>query len=378
MKKTFFNWLIAVFCLSASTIFAADCGVCDPCSTCTCECEPCDFQAPCPPSACAYNAPEFADIKCAWDVFTSASYLYWEAKQDQMEIGQENITYTNGNTDQSLISMDFGYNSAFKVALGVNFNCDFWKLGAEYTWYHHDFKRSSTATEASGDILAVDIIPAFGEILFDPQAVSNMEITGKWKVGFDKLDITLSRRYFVGQCLTVETGYGIRALWISQQLNTDWEGLIDTTPLLSTLLGKQKVTSWAVGPKFGINTNWMFCEGFRVIGNFDIALAYTKYDRSYSATFSNDGTTTVTTDVKNDNPCYLRPQTGLMIGLGWSDYLCCNDWFLDLQLGYEAQVYWNQNMFIRPIQGSNASQNFMIIPGNLYLHGLTFTARVDF
>ena len=81
MKKTIFRASLAMFSMLSLSIFAANCGICDPCSICTCDYDVCEFEVPCPPAMCAYNACDNLDLNCSWDVFASASYLYWEAKE---------------------------------------------------------------------------------------------------------------------------------------------------------------------------------------------------------------------------------------------------------------------------------------------------------
>lgn len=391
MKKTLFSALVAIFCITSASIFAADCGVCDPCGTCTCECEPCDFVAPCAPTMCAYNAPEYKDIKCSWDVFTSASYLYWQAKQEQMDVGQINTAFATVDNvtayENTIIGMDFDYNSAFKVGLGVNFNCDFWQLYAEYTWYHHSFDNkgvAATGTNITSSVISSDWI-SLNPIIETLESLDN-EITGKWNLCMDKLDVDLSRAYYNGTCLTFRTAYGLRGLWITQKMDSVWTGDDANTSaaFITTVKANQKTNSWAVGPKLGFDMNWNYCYGFRLIGNFDLAVLYTNYDRSFVETIDVTDPTSVlarTTSLKNDNPCYLRPQTSMFIGLGWGNYICCNDWYIDVQAGYEVQVYWNENMFVHNINttsSGSSNQYKSVNPGNLYLHGLTVTARLDF
>jgi len=65
----------------------------------------------------------------------------------------------------------------------------------------------------------------------------------------------------------------------------------------------------------------------------------------------------------------------LGLGLGWSDYFCCNDWFFDFKIGYEMQVFWSQNVLPAVY---DLAQDPSRLNGDLYLHGLTISARLDF
>ena len=292
-----------------------------------------------------------------------------------------NLDETDQQTSITSVCMDFDFHSAFKVGLGINFNCDCWQLFAEYTWYHHCFDNGQEFPDTGDSQFTGHLNSPWVDDSLN--VIDGASASAKWHLDFDKVDLELARPYYVGRCLKMRTAYGIRALWIDQKISGDLfsDGGSNTT-CVSTFTSK--TSSWAVGPKIGIDTKWDFCWGVRFFGNFDIALLYTKYDRSLTSTATRfiSGTTSSSNvvNIKNDNPCFLRPQTNLEIGFGWGDYFCCNSYYFDLELGYEAHVYFNENMFLQnlskedtPLLNSNKQST-----GSLYLHGLTVTARIDF
>jgi hypothetical protein len=73
----------------------------------------------------------------------------------------------------------------------------------------------------------------------------------------------------------------------------------------------------------------------------------------------------------------VRTHLDLEMGLGWGSYFDNNNWHVDLSASYGYQVFFGQNMFRHfdsaTRVGANTSQF-----GNLYVQGLTVTARVDF
>ncbi|MDE3046910.1 MAG: hypothetical protein KGI83_01020, partial [Verrucomicrobiota bacterium] len=76
----------------------------------------------------------------------------------------------------------------------------------------------------------------------------------------------------------------------------------------------------------------------------------------------------------------LRSHMDLELGFGWGMYLDCNNWYIDLAAGYGFQVFYDQNMFRRYVESGTgaASANSLVPGGNLYVHGLTATATLDF
>lgn len=71
----------------------------------------------------------------------------------------------------------------------------------------------------------------------------------------------------------------------------------------------------------------------------------------------------------------VRPMANLGLGLGWGRYLKCGRYHFDLAADYDFNVFWDQNMM------RTVADDFTFgIPStnDLFLHGLTLTARFDF
>lgn len=376
-----------------------DCCNCRPCNTCTntcstccsspCCCNPCDFVPPCPPDICGYNAPEIIDIKCGWDIFVTASFVYAQAKQENLEFMEVtfsesntigNDTITNQNTEYS--QMCFDYNPAFKVGLGFTFGCDNWILYAEYFRYHANSGKGSLAKECIASNMV--IFPYFFPININ---VSSFKSSSKWRLDLDTVDFLLGRNFYVGKCLTFFPKFGIRAAWIDQSyqntLNTTF--IPDTVSFTET---NEEATlsscSWAVGAKAALDTSWKFCGGFYFFGDTSLDILYTDYERKdqrkTSSVLTVNGVVVqnINTEFEGSNPnkfCFLRPHAQIGLGLGWKDYFCCNDWHLDFRFGYEFHLFWNQNVL--PVV-ADCVQDPSRLYGNLDLNGLVITARLDF
>ena len=376
--------LLTILTLTAGCLFANydddccnPCDPCDPCDPCEVECcEPCDFMPPCPPDTCAYNAPVMIDIKCSWDMFLSASFLYMQAKEDNLPFAQSN-QFDDLIFTEAVGTLSYDYEPAFRVGLGFNIGCDDWMFNFEYTRYHADVASGSFSKENSAGIL-----PYLGtlDIWFLAQEevtnYTNYTASSKWRLEMDLIDFNLSRKYFVGHCLTFNSHFGIRAGWIDQTYTANY--VINSPSKSESINSTSNTESWAVGLRGGLDTDWRFCGGFYLFGNGAISILYTDYDKvniQYNATLANFQ------DSASTSLCFLRPQTDLAIGLGWSDYFCCNDWFFDFRIGYEMQVFWNQNvlLFGRGQFTEKATlTSYHPAGGDLYLHGLVIAARLDF
>jgi hypothetical protein len=301
---------------------------------------PCCPAWPVPVLNAAYNYPAEIKTQSPWDIFFTASFIYWQPTQENMELG-----INTAAVPPTVISQSCDYKPGFQVGLGGKFDYDNWDLYARYTWFHSTQVNTATGT----------IAPLNG----NPSAVaSSSSVNQNWNLRMDFAELLLGRWNYVGTKFTIHPTLGMRGAWIRQRVTDTY------TP---TTEGSS--TSWAVGPQLGLDGNWMVSEGFRVYGNAEADVLYTRYTRL--ATVSAGSTVAQ----QNDYGA-LRTHFDVELGLGWGTYFDCHKWHVDFTAGYGFQVFFDQNMF-RRFAGS--ASNFSFSPaGNLYVHGLTLSGRVDF
>lgn len=336
-----------------------------------CPGDPCCPAWPTPVLNAAYNYPARIQTRCPWDVNVDASFIYWQPIQENMELGYSNTSTAaevgNNSFNGTFIDMGASFKPGFKVGLGGNFDYDNWDMRLEYTWFHNSQSVSATRPEG-GQIINDWAVPFTSSIVFSNSASAN------WHLKMDLLQLDLGRWNYVGTKLTCHPYVGVRAAWIRQQLR--FHAINDGT--LGTGLGtantttvKHRSVSWAVGPEFGLDTNWNLGAGFRFFGDVEGDVLFTRYTKaSFSQTLAN-GEFFI---LHQPNVNALRAHVDLELGFGWGTYIDCNNWYLDFTAGYGFQVFFDQNMF-RPVHNINDSNS---PNGNLYVHGLTTTFRLDF
>lgn len=149
--------------------------------------------------------------------------------------------------------------------------------------------------------------------------------------------------------------------------------------------------NWGVGGVMGLEGSWKWNCGLRIQGNASASLLYTEYttlnDRQ-KITFNLPPVIPPTSSVVDTGYQYndynsgeqmytgVRPMMDLALGLGWGRYVHGNNYHFDLFAGYEFKMLWSQNM-LRAIS-NNYSNGSAFSPGDLWVHGLTITARWDF
>jgi hypothetical protein len=184
----------------------------------------------------------------------------------------------------------------------------------------------------------------------------------------------LARAYYVGTKLSFRPFFGARGLWIRQNTST-----VYSSPATGNTITVDDVSvtshSWAVGPRTGIATNWMIGEGFRLFGNGAGDILFTQYTRINNR--ETQGAVPVNYTQTNLNT--IRTHLDLEFGIAWGSYFDNNNWHVDLSAGYGFQVFFNQNLSRQLVGTATTNVAHAIVPnGNLYMHGLTASARFDF
>jgi hypothetical protein len=366
-----------------------------------------------------YSAPARVDVRNSWDLYVSGKFLYWQAREENLELGlisrndpegmitggdsPFNTTYSN---KMKVINPHFTYRPGFKVALGANLDYDNWDARAEYTWFHSNIstginplpRNTATAIPPNGQYL-YPIQGAAGSIQFDGTPFFFQDGHQSWNLKMDFLDVSLARSYYWGTKLTLRPFFGARGAWIRQHLNTVLNGnnLYEIADLVTDVSnGYDKATlgnvstSWGVGPRAGFESNWLLGYGTRLIGNGSADILYTRYSLRTSEQLANQNSPSTwnQTDFGIESPIdsnvsvsqeidLLRTHAEFELGLGWGSYFENNKWHVDFAATYGFQVFWNQNMF-RNFESNTAQAHSFTPSGNLYVHGMTLSGSLDF
>ncbi len=315
----------------------------------------------------AYNAPSRIDVRGSWDVYAEASFTFWQPIQDNMDLGFV-MSDSSVPSTQNVINMDFNYVPGFKTGLGINFDHDNWDSYLEYTWFRSEH----------GNITHLD--PTNTNVFINnnwgtPSSTHFFDAKEHLRLHMDLLDWELARSYYVGTKLSFRPFFAARAAWIRQKMNVVYGQDENFT---SAAFSKNKSHSWGIGPRAGLYSHWILGSGVRLYGNTMADILFTQYRRLKTFNGQNDASGALasgTKTIQKDLNC-LRTHLEAELGLGWGSYFDNNNWHIDLSAGYGFQVFFDQNMF-RKFTDEDSQTSFNP-NGNIYLHGLTATARFDF
>jgi hypothetical protein len=361
---------------------------CPPRQCSVCPTPECGLPAP---TTSAYNAPAQIRTKCPWDVYGGVSFIYWQAIEEDFELG-ELSSFASGIYYNKTVNFDFQYKPGFKLDLGVHFDYDNWDLFADYTWYHTGnmtTKASAPGIYSPSDPLAPNGPSLISRITgldpFSPNVAANF-MSRTWKLKMDFLDLMLARSFYVGKQLIFRPSFGARGAWIRQrmsQLQTSSPNQVtQVSPdglfyFGTTTNTSNSTVSWGYGLKGALETDWMLGCGFRMFGNGAADILYTRYNLLNTTTspilVSTTTTTLVEATAKSSQKHLgsLRPHMEFAWGFGYERYFDCCKWDFDLAASYNFQVFWKQNMFL---EGTSSA-----LPADaLFVHGLNITASASF
>jgi hypothetical protein len=340
-------------------------------------CVSCPTEDP-PPCNCGYNCPARIDAKGVWDYFVSATFLYWQPKERGLSIATL-YDFTNSGLEKgATVDLEIPFRPALQVGLGFSSDGDGWDILAKYTRFYETISKNKNIPLYSfGDTLGTKYFSPlwFFSNLHPSGDIQSYAFHAKWKLQCNFVDLTMGRSAFTGRWLIIHPFFGLKGGLIDQKVKCLYENR-DSLGLYSTS-SSNRLHSWLIGPKAGADTNWSLGCGFRFYGNISAALLYQHFkialDDSIDPlnTLPSFSNFTLHTTKKS-----LTPNFDLSLGFGWGSYFNDRNWHLDFTIGYDFQIYLDQNL----LQSYNFAANnaFDFVSHGLMFHGLKLGAQIDF
>lgn len=320
-------------------------------------------------------------VKDGVDLFLTADWLIWQANSS-------GLGYVIKDSEPSATTIahgyvknpEFKYEFGFKIGLGCNLSHDGWDASLSWTWFR-DRASSSISNDDGDDTLFTTFI--------SPTVVSATNVNGPaiaqsasshWHLRLDLLDIEMGREFYTGKWLTLRPFFGLRSAWVRQKYHVDYDN-VSTLFFSSGIFSEYDIHMtndyWGFGPRIGLNGHWGFGDGWSLYGNAGISLLYGFFHLNHEE----DSTSTagVVTEQKHVRNSFHSGKaiTDLELGVQW-DYMFFNDSFhLGLHAGWQQQLFFSQNQFMRFTNGVEQGQFFQN-QGDLAFQGWSIGARLDF
>jgi len=273
----------------------------------------------------------------------SADAIYWYTA--------ENIdwAYTrHGNTESletSYKTLVFDWAPGFRVGLGYNMEHDLWDSQAGFTWF-----QSKAAASSDGPI-----VPGFFAArlsLLEPFISGS----ARTSLHYNIFDWDVGRSFLVSNHLSLRPSIGMKAGWISQQINSNW--------VVTSLIHAQenlKNSFKGGGAKGAIRSQWQLGQlrshSFSLIGSFEAAYlwGHTTIEDEFIDTLATAIFTNTTP--RNFGAIMLHA----FFGLGWDFDFDRDRSHFGFKLGYEIEDWFNQLQIFTNING--AQNNDLVLQG---------------
>ncbi len=292
-------------------------------------------------------------------VFITGEWLYWRTREGGVEYAVERSAAAPGVfTDAVPKKINFGWQSGFRVGLGVHLPYDGWDLYVNYT----DF-RPNDSSHARGSV--------FPLLAYQGQfPIGNVtEAHGHWKIDFQTLDVEIGRMYYIGKSLILRPNIGVRGAWIDQHSHFDYKG--GDIPAGLEYVIHDKNDFKGAGIRAGINSTWYFGAGLSFSGDLFASLVPGHFD--LSQTQKQRGIEVINVD---SNFNQLSPNAQMFLGLSWDRNFCRDRCHFGLTLGFESQYWWRQNLIEH---FTDSSLPIYVRPDeDLAFYGINVKARIDF
>lgn len=314
-----------------------------------------------------YPAAGRITLKKTPSYYSSASFLYMRMKSDEepYALTSKNPVFIINSRSQE---PNIKFHPGFEVCLGVNLTHDNWSLFTNFT-------RITTNNKDSC------LPPVGGSII--PLIFSSLDLVGIYcdkantdaKIEYNLLSLCMSRPFYDGRYLILKPFFGaighlVHGHVLSNYYNVTGEYYSAGGSVEFELDWAKKTvhyTNYGLGPKVGMNYEWILCRNIKIIGEESLSVFYTRTkgivkERVSDITQFFEGSDDIlfSVTVKKNNLTRINIKT--LIGLGWGNYFNQGRNFVDLNLGYEFH-YW-------------ILDTYKMAP--LWLNGLFFKLKFDF
>jgi hypothetical protein len=320
------------------------------------------------PENCLSNA----DFYCSFD------FLYWEGTERGLEFALHN-SQSSFQQQIHIHEPDFNFQPAFRIGVGMHLPHDNWDLEFGYTRFYNQTEDHANAGTLGGIQAVWTSSTAFQG---NNYRTLWQDADAKWKMHAHFFDLILKHRLCMSSAITLEPSFGLKMALLQQRFVVDYENGNAATPFqfISSHIA-MKNRSFNLGPTTTLSTRWNVWDHFDFLGSLSGSLLASHFTvgrneldvMSSAVAFFHDSVR------EGDEYWAFRPEAAVTFGFGWSDCICRKASVIHYGFSavYEAQVWWKQNMLFRFIDQTNTG---MIAPtqGDLFFHGLTIDAFVDF
>lgn len=274
-----------------------------------------------------------------------ADLLVWQLSEGSADNWAQLIAGPGVNRPIKVIDVPFSYSVGARIGASYLSPQNEWDITAIYTRY-----QTSASRVASGEVYS-SYLGNFYAGNTDGAKYGPFYSEGniQWDFGYNTADIEAGHTFKIDQALSLHPFFGLKAAWIDQNIHTSWQN--PHSPNVSPPITYNFVTAteqvqqnfFGIGPTLGVNTWWPLYKNahssFGLIGDFLLGLLWGHW--SFKDVYQNDAATTITVNSSDINGG--SPMSSGFLGIGWQQTYLKSE--INVRLGYEAQVWFNQMQY---------------------------------
>ncbi|HRW58692.1 MAG TPA: Lpg1974 family pore-forming outer membrane protein [Chlamydiales bacterium] len=309
-----------------------------------------------------YNLPKTFNLKEKADFSLGASLIYYDTNQDGMD-----IVYRNSTNPQTLygnpIPITLKYKLGFKANLGIDWDRDNWQCNLDYTHFHPKRSIATNAHSTAAPLIQSWSAESLGTIIF---------AKGYWKVEYDVVDLVLSRKYFFGKHYILQPGGGFHFGWFNQNYDVYY-----TNSFNYKTLSYNHSRSYLFGFRANLNSFCEITKGLSFISKTGCNIFFQKF---LITTKQENAPGNIGLHVKDDQEA-IRNSTDISLGFHYEKNFYGNKWNFELIALYDFNFYFDQNMMKALVDKTKPLPTNRYVNGtngDFFMHGLNFTAKLNF
>ncbi len=296
-----------------------------------------------------------------WNV--SADLMAWFASEEVTSIWADVIASDQDTSNIGVPSFNFKWDYGFRIGLGSHLLHDQWDTVFYWTRFHTDARHSISPI--------LQLVPAQEFFAGFLSGDNPRSMSAAWRISLNLADWELGRSYCISNELSMRPFLGIKAGWINQSIQAQYDGLIIEEAFTNNS-GKEylKNNFFGIGPSGGVNSKWNLynCESHLLSLFSDVSTAVLWGIWTCSDVYKN--TLSYTSSVNTKKSSLGSPAFRGFMGITWETKMNADKSHFTAKIGYEMQLWLNQ-LRINTFQ-------LQRLQGNLTFQGITFCCRFDF
>jgi len=321
--------------------------------------------------------------ECAMGGVLEVDFLWWRAENPGFTYGFDikdphSTAATSATTGTyqigSLMQLESKWDPGFRIGMGWNTCFDRWDVFTDWTWYSVTSEETSTyGSTPVGEMGYHSLWPV------SSNADAYQQVEAGWKMWYNAIDMELGRAFYITKALSLRTHAGLRGAWLNQKFQSQFEMPVAAIPNSKmTFHGENEF--WGVGPRIGFSGNWHIDSSewsilCKASGALLSGKTETRSATDYLVTVG--GVATPQRDMRS-NFTQIVPTVQFFLGIDWGTCFDCNKYYLGLNAGWEANLYWNQFSLLPAMKGYFNSPIPSMSNQAVMMDGLTFNAHLDF